>query len=489
MASKLRTTIPESEARFVRSDADEAVTHATSDANSRTMWREWTQIKASVAKSLSNTLMGVAQITGPTVDGETYTGVYSNADVIVIENNRRWVTIRQKLIRLTTVLVAADLPQPVDVGASPLLRPFQYDPGSADDRVFEYRYLNRSSSTVCLDPVSGISNTDLALSGYTILDRRWRTEPRGDRTCTFFTIQRKVIWSNIDTSDRKDVSTIRTIGEEGYYAGVNYLKYLQSQNEMAYGVPIDDAANILAQWHSDEAPATSGYATSNVAIQVRGDGEVYISRTREPVNPASTVLATAMATGFLIEREMFSGGGIPQRCVVLLPNLLKTTADALLVALRTASTITLDSTVYRNDRVRRNVHPSGLCDLIITGKIATVGNVLNEYQDGTVKNYGQKIVVVDDGTRYRVTAQRIVDASEAEVIKFMNAESPYNGAALPNGVNLAALVRPPKNNLKQHLDGHMEYSPKMDRYIGIRLVWTNAEPGVGTFKVAPSVGA
>jgi len=143
MASKLRTTIPESEARFVRSDADEAVTHATSDANSRTMWREWTQIKASVAKSLSNTLMGVAQITGPTVDGETYTGVYSNADVIVIENNRRWVTIRQKLIRLTTVagatsvIAAATLPQPVNSQRVEVYRSFQYNPGSGDTVVQE----------------------------------------------------------------------------------------------------------------------------------------------------------------------------------------------------------------------------------------------------------------------------------------------------------------------------------------------------------------
>ena len=468
----LRTTVPENRARFVQSDADTAVTHTTNNAESRTFYREWTEIDATVADTLAATMMLTAQISNPLADGQTYTGLYSNADVQVIENSRRWVTIRQKLIRLTTVTAATDLPQPVDAGRAEVLRPFQYDPGSADVRIFEYRYLDRSSQEVCL---SSIADVDLALTGYTVIDRQWRTEPRGDRTCTFQTFQRKVEWTNVN-DDGTDVDTIRIMGEDGYYAGVNYLKHLQSQSETAFGVPIDDAADILTGWHGDEDPSASGLATVNVAIQMRGDGEVYISRTREPVNTTATT-----SSGIVIERNMFNGGGTPKSCVVLIPNLLKATADSLLNTLRTATTITMDSTTYRNSSVKRRIHPSGLCDLIVTGNIATVGNVINRYQDGSISNFGQSIEVDDDGTRYRVIAQRLVVESEESAVKFMNAEDPYDG------VELASLVRPVKNNLKQHLDGRMDYSPNLGRYICVRLVWQNVEPTVGTYAVAPPV--
>jgi len=441
------------------------------------MWREWPQIDATEAKTLSDILMGVAQISGPQVDGETYAGVYSNADVIVVRDNRRSVTIRQKLIRLTTVLLVTDLPQPVDAGSASVLRPFEYDAGSDDVRIFEYRFLDRSSSEVCL---SSIKDIDLALTNYTIIDRQWQTEPRGDRTCTFQVFQRKVSWSNSD-EEGTDVKSIRTIGEEGYYAGVHYLKHLRRESETAYGVPLEDAANILNAWHADEDPDATGKATVNVAIQVRSNGEAYITRTIEYANKKATPAVSATAHGILLERQMFTGGGIPRRSVVLIPNVIHDVADALLATLRTATTITLDDTVYRNASVKRSVRPSGLCDITVEGKIATAGSVLSQYQDGSIADFTQQIVVDDDGARHRVTGQRLIVQSEASAVQFMNGQGPYNGATK------AQLTRPNRNNLKQHLDGHMKYSAKMDRYICLRFVWASVEPTVGTFAVAPAV--
>ena len=451
MGNNLRTTTPEDKARFVKSDVDMATTLTENDTNAKTVWREWPQIDATEANDLANDLMDVAQITDPLADGETLTGLYSNADVIVVENGRRWVTIRQKLIRITTISTVNDLPQPVDAGRAELYRPFQYDPGVGDVRVFEYKYLDRSSRETCMDKDSGISNKDLEQSGYTIGARRWVTEPRGDRTCTLVVFQRKVTWENInDNGD--DVDTVRQVGESGYHAGQAYLGYLQKQEQVAFGVPLDDASTVVDTWHS-EVPGTDGWATSDVTLIMKPDGEAYISRTREPENTNSST-----SSGLLLEREMYATGSFPKRAVVILPNLKKFTAQTRLGQLKGATNIKIDNTTYRNGGVKVNYHPSGLVDLIITGNLVGMASTrANNYAIGETTVFAQEIIIADDGaTRYRHTVGRLITASESEAIDYANQSD----------------QKPFQNNLNTHKGGRVNKLTNLDLFEALKETWT-----------------
>ena len=456
MGSTLYTTTSEETARFVKSDADMAVTQTEADAESRTLWREWPRVDAAEAKALVDTMMGTAQVTDPQVDKETYTGLYSVADVVVIENNRRWVTIRQKLIRITTILSVADLPQPVDAARRELYRPFQYDPGYGDIRIFEYKFLDRSSREVCMEggDDSVIPDGQLEQSGYTLEGRRWVTEERGDRTCTFFTFQRKVTWENIN-DDGDDVDTVRQMGESGYHAGQAYLGYLQKQEQVAFGVPLDDASSVVDKWHTTGTPGTDGWATSDVTLIMKPDGEAYISRTREPSNST-----TALASGILLEREMYAALGLPKRAVIILPNLTKSNADSVLSTLKSQTTITIDGTTYRNAGVRRNIHSSGLADLIITGKILGIAPTnANNYAVGDTVIFAQEIIIADDGeTRYRHTVGRRITESESAAVDWANQSD----------------EKPFQNNLGTHKGGKVNKLTNLGLYEALKETWTSS---------------
>jgi len=445
----LETTTPENKARYVRGDGDTAVTHTTNNAGAQTLWREWPNIDATVAETLQETLLTTAQIDNPQADGETRTGRYSNADVILVENNRRWVTIRQKLIRMSTITAAADLPQPVDANRVETYRSFEYDPGEGDVLVLEYRYLDRSSRAVCM---SGIAKADLTTAGYTLEARRWVTEARGDRTCTFVTFQRKVTWSNInDAGNLPD--TWRTMGEKGYYAGQNFLKHKRVDSEMAYGVPIDNADDILTELKNEEDPVGNGYATKSVTVFQRQNGEVWIGRDTEQLNTDS-----ALSSAILLQRDMDISNGTPKRFVGILPNLLDATATNVLNTLRSTTVITVDGTAYRNAGVRREPRDSGLSDIFIIGKIAGSGSLVKDsYAIGDTFNFQQRIRVSDDGVRYRVVFSRRVTDVEQDAVDWADASSD----------------RPVLNGRKAHKGGKLDYAENLGLWIAIRERWTS----------------
>jgi len=451
MGSTLYTTTSEETARFVKSDADMAVTQTEADAESRTLWREWPRVDAAEAKALVDTMMGTAQVTDPQVDKETYTGLYSVADVVVIENNRRWVTIRQKLIRITTILSVADLPQPVDAARRELYRPFQYDPGYGDIRIFEYKFLDRSSREVCMDD-DNITDEQLEQSGYTLEGRRWVTEERGDRTCTFFTFQRKVTWENINEAGNA-VDNDHDMEIDGYYSGDQYLKLNYSKRNVAYGVPIDDAEDVVEKWTDDENPATTGYATERISIILQPNGEVFLSRILDQANTDST----AYTDGFIITRNMDMGTGTPKAIVVMVPKLTKTAADAIISTLKSRAVITLDGTTYRNYGVTRNILPSGLANVLIEGRILGLTGRRSNLALGLITGYKMFITVSDDGAQpYLVQFDRLVTESRAEAVIHAQTSD----------------IRPTLNNLRGHRGGRVDYAENMGVWVAFAEHWS-----------------
>lgn len=451
MASTLYTSTAEDKARFVKSDADMAVTQTEADAESRTLWREWPSIDASDAKDLAGTMMGTAQVTDPQADEETYTGLYSVADVVVIENNRRWVTIRQKLIRITTITSSTDLPQPVDSARRETYRPFQYDPGYGDIRIFEYKFLDRSSREVCMDE-DNISDDDLEQSGYTLEGRRWITEERGDRTCTFVTFQRKVTWENINEAGNA-VDNDHDMEIDGYYSGDKYLKLNYSKRNVAYGVPIDDAADVVTKWTDDEDPATSGYATEKISIIMQPNGEVFLSRVLDYANTDST----DYTNGFVIRRNMYMVNAVPKAIVVMVPKLTKTDADSLISNLGSRSTIVLDGTTYRNYGVSRNILPSGLANVLVEGRILGLTGRRSNMVLGEILGYKTFITVSDDGAQpYKVVFDRLVTANESAALTWANGST----------------NRPSLNNLRGHKGGRVDYVENYGVYVAFRETWS-----------------
>ena len=290
----------------------------------------------------------------------------------------------------------------------------------------------------------------MELSGYTIEARRWGTEPRGDRTCTFYVFQRKVTWTNVNSETSLPVS-VRTMGEDSYFAGVNFHDYMRVDHQTAFGVPIDSAQGMLNAWRSAEDRDGTGIATKNVTVLQRADGEVFMSRDIEVVNTN-----TSLSAAFVVERDMDISSGLPKRAVVVIPNLTKETSDALLTTLSNKAILDIDNTAYRNSGVRRKIHDSGLSDLFIIGKMAGTGSTVgNNSAVGDIYNFKQEIRTSDEGVVWRVIFGRRVTTSEQSAVNWANDSSD----------------RPLLNNLKAHKGGRIDYLSNLGLWVAMRETW------------------
>ena len=465
MGNNLKTTIPEADARLVQQRGDVWIAHQDSNEEAITLMREWPNIDASVADTLVITLLGTSVVTDPLADGQTYTGRFAVSDVVVVENPRRWVTIRQTLTWVTNVTTSAELTVPVILGREEVYRAFEWEAGAGTARVYQYKYLDPAAREVCLLTITdgqmfaltGLTQrTSSTSTGFEIEERRWEIGPRGDRTGTLTVLYREPRWTNANES-QDDVDVIHATGEAGKVNEDEFLGYKDVKTERAFGVAQEEAESVYAGWLADiESNLNEPYKVTQISMLKMPNGEVHFLRTSKKRNVLSGAI-TVLETNAIIMSKSKNLAGLTTRIVVLFPNLNKETSDILIENMRTETEFTFGGHTYKNGGFDRTIDEAGLSTFRIVGIQGMVSAGAN-YPEGDIDVYKEELHVSDDGTIYLKLIGRRVTTSLQEAIDWAKLSSDL----------------PPIHDLRTHKDGFFVFRPELGVYVSWKERWKTA---------------
>ncbi len=402
-------------------------------------------------EGLMDTLVSTANYTQPYADGIRWgsaSSVWVNSNSEIVENEQRHCAIRQTLTLVTTIANEAALPSTyIDLDTRQTLKVFCLQEGVESVIARQWLYLNPASQAT----IWGLTMSSFLPSGYAEKDRRVAIEERGDRTCTFTVLFKKVVWSN----------TTPTGVVTAEYGNNSANKEGRRRRDWYSGVPIASAAGFVQTLKANVTDGSDTYPVAVVEMHEAGDGEAVITRLRQCTNDS------VQTTDYLIdELSVDTATGLKDGILQVWPNISATSAGTLISGF--GATFSDGGTTYTYaGYVRRRDPDTGLVTLFRKGRVNVGSRSWNAdtYHAWPYKQWFETV----GNTLYRVTLGRRVASSFATAATYAN---------LATATNWRPANRGSQGDLTQP-GGSITKIPSTDMWEAILEYWETGQTDYG----------